>query len=154
VGADGATADDFTYIWVANSPQGTISKLDTRTIIEEGRYRSRPDTYGDPSRTSVNLSGDVAVANRSGGLTKIYARVGDCQDTNGTPGIQTSSGKDDILDWGQRSGLRCEQRGGEVPESGSSPARCEQRGGEVPESGSSGPRRRTARTRGPPSAGD
>lgn len=92
---------DFTYIWVANSPEGTISKLDTRTITEEGRYIVRPDGIGDPSRTSVNLSGDVAVANRRGGLTKIYARMDDCQDTNGTPGIQTSTGKDDVLAWGE-----------------------------------------------------
>jgi hypothetical protein len=103
-GGGGCGSDDgeleFSYIWVSNSTQGTISKIDTRTIVEKGRYWSRADNYGDPSRTSVSLSGDVVVANRAGGLTKIYAREDDCQDTNGTPGIQTSTGKDDVLDWG------------------------------------------------------
>ena len=68
-------------------------------MIEAGRYQTRPDTNGSPSRTSVSLSGDVAVANRNGGLTKVYARTEDCEDDNGTPGLQTSSGKDDILAW-------------------------------------------------------
>lgn len=91
---------EFSYIWVANSGQGTISKINTETLVEEGRYRVRPDSAGNPSRTSVNLSADVAVANRYGGITKVYARVADCKDTNGTPGIQTSTGPLDILAWG------------------------------------------------------
>lgn len=102
-GACGGMGGDpeFSYIWIANTNQGTITKLDTQTMTELGRYQTRPDTLGSPSRTSVSLSGDVAVANRSGGVTKIYARTSDCKDTNGTPGIQTSSGKTDILPWGQ-----------------------------------------------------
>jgi hypothetical protein len=90
----------FSYIWVANSAQGTISKINTVTMIEEGRYLVRPDGLGSPSRTSVNLSGDVVVANRSGGITKVFARPESCVDSNGVPGIQTSTGKDDILAWG------------------------------------------------------
>ena len=92
---------EFSYIWIANTAQGTITKLDTVTMVEQGRYQTRPDPNGSPSRTSVNLSGDVAVANRNGGVTKVYARIEDCKDTNGTPGIQTSTGKEDILAWGQ-----------------------------------------------------
>lgn len=92
---------EFSYIWIANTAQGTITKLDTQTMVELGRYQTRPDPNGSPSRTSVNLSGDVAVANRNGGVTKVYARTSDCKDTNGTPGIQTSTGKLDILAWGQ-----------------------------------------------------
>jgi streptogramin lyase len=91
---------EFSYIWVANSAQGTISKINTETLIEEGRYIVRPDSAGNPSRTSVSLSADVAVANRYGGITKVYARTADCQDTNGTPGIQTSTGAADVLAWG------------------------------------------------------
>jgi len=90
---------EFSYIWIANTAQGTISKLDTQTMIEAGRYQTRPDINGSPSRTSVSLSGDVAVANRNGGVTKVYARTEDCVDDNGTAGLQTSSGKDDILAW-------------------------------------------------------
>jgi len=92
---------EFSYIWIANTTQGTITKLDTQTMVELGRYQTRPDPNGSPSRTSVSLSGDVAVANRNGGVTKVYARTSDCKDTNGTPGIQTSTGKLDILAWGQ-----------------------------------------------------
>jgi hypothetical protein len=91
---------EFSYIWVANSSEGTISKINTETMIEEGRYRVRADSAGNPSRTSVNLSGDVAVANRAGGVTKVYARSGDCVESNGMPGIQTSTGALDILPWG------------------------------------------------------
>lgn len=95
----GACGCDLNYIWIANAEQGTVSKIDTATITEIGRYITRPDGAGDPSRTSVSLSGDVAVANRAGGLTKFYAEESDCADTNGMPGIQTSSGAMDILSW-------------------------------------------------------
>ncbi len=87
------------YIWIANSGQGTVSKINTQTIIEEARYIVRPDSAGNPSRTSVALSGNVAVANRSGGVVKIYANPDDCEESNGMPGIQTSSGAADILPW-------------------------------------------------------
>jgi hypothetical protein len=99
-GDGGGGNTEFSYIYISNTAQGTLTKLNTQTMIEEGRYVTRPDSNGSPSRTSVSLSGDVAVANRNGGLTKVYARHGDCQDTNGMPGIQTSSSKDDILAWG------------------------------------------------------
>jgi hypothetical protein len=93
---------EFSYIWVANAPHGTVSKVDTKTLQETGRYWTRPDLDGNPSRTSVNVTGRaVAVANRWGGVVKIWADASDCEDQNGTPGIQTSSGKNDVLDWGQ-----------------------------------------------------
>jgi hypothetical protein len=90
---------DFSYIWIANSQQGTISKIDTQTLVEKGRYWVRPDSGGSPSRTSVNLSGDVVVANRNGGMTKVYARVDNCVESNGMPGIQTSTDSN-MLPWG------------------------------------------------------
>jgi streptogramin lyase len=95
----GGNTPEFSYIWIANSSQGTISKIDTQTLAEQGRYIVRPDSAGSPSRTSVNLSGDVAVANRLGGVTKVYADPADCQDTNGMPGIQTSTDTN-FLPWG------------------------------------------------------
>ncbi|MCY1054357.1 hypothetical protein [Nannocystis sp. SCPEA4] len=98
-GGGGGGMADFSYIWIANSAEGTISKIDTQTLQEMGRYLVRSDSLGSPSRTSVNLSGDVAVANRLGGVTKVYADPEDCQDTNGTPGIQTSSSPA-YLPWG------------------------------------------------------
>ncbi|MBL4687240.1 MAG: hypothetical protein JKY37_21770 [Nannocystaceae bacterium] len=87
----GGGGPDYSYLWAANSTQGTISKLDTQTVTEVGRFQVRPDGAGSPSRTSVSLSGHVAVASRSGGVTKFYATEDLCQDTNGTPGIQTST---------------------------------------------------------------
>jgi hypothetical protein len=101
VGCGGDTEGvKLSYIWIANSSQGTISKIDTVTMIEEGRYYAKP-AGGDPSRTSVNLSGDVAVANRNGGVAKFWADVDHCVESNGVPGIQTSTGANDILAWGQ-----------------------------------------------------
>jgi hypothetical protein len=60
------------------------------TVTEVGRYQVRPDGAGSPSRTSVSLSGHVAVASRSGGVTKFYATEENCEESNGMPGIQTS----------------------------------------------------------------
>ena len=96
----GSGDPDFSYIWIANSTQGTISKIETVTLKERGRYVVRPDAAGSPSRTSVNLAGDVAVANRYGGLTKVHARPDRCGDSNGAPGLQTASDAD-FLAWGE-----------------------------------------------------
>jgi hypothetical protein len=93
-GGDGGGATDFSYIWVANSTEGTVSKINTQTLIEEGRYIVRADSTGSPSRTSVNLNGDMAVANRSSGVTKIYARVEDCPNP-----ANTSTGAADVKAW-------------------------------------------------------
>jgi DNA-binding beta-propeller fold protein YncE len=94
--------NDWSYVFIANSSEGTVSKIDTRTMVEEGRYLTRPDGGGSPSRTSVSVDGRaVVVANRHVGLVKIWAREADCKDTNGIPGIQTSTGKDDVLAWGE-----------------------------------------------------
>ncbi|MBK8266593.1 MAG: hypothetical protein IPK80_35370 [Nannocystis sp.] len=68
---------------------------------ELGRYRTRPDGGGSPSRTSVGIGGDVVVASRTGGVTKIFADKADCVESNGIDGIQTSTGPGDVLAWGQ-----------------------------------------------------
>ena len=89
------------YIWIANSAAGTVSKIDTVGGTEVARYfsgvRGRDD---DPSRTAVNLHGDVAVGNRRGGVSKIAARIEDCVDRNGNGSIETSSDASDLLDAG------------------------------------------------------
>ncbi|MCA9706098.1 MAG: hypothetical protein KDK70_09645 [Myxococcales bacterium] len=100
-GMGGGGDGTLSYIWIANSSQSTVSKINTQSMIEEGRYITRPDSAGNPSRTSVSLSGDMAIANRNGGVTKIYGNTADCQESNGVPGLQTSSGANDILPWGQ-----------------------------------------------------
>ncbi|HEY8376156.1 MAG TPA: DUF4215 domain-containing protein [Nannocystis sp.] len=89
----------LSYIWIANSSQGTVSKINTFTGVEEARYRVEG---GSPSRTSVNLMGDVAVSSRDpGGVTKIAARLSDCVDLNGNGVIDTSTGPNDIKPLGQ-----------------------------------------------------
>src|SRR5687767_2954389 len=81
---------EWSYIWIANSTQSTVSKINTRTLVEEGRYYTR-ETPGNPSRTSVSVDGRaVAVANRFGGVVKIWARPENCAGNN------TSSGAGDI----------------------------------------------------------
>ncbi|NJK31472.1 MAG: hypothetical protein HC927_03085 [Deltaproteobacteria bacterium] len=91
---------EFSFLWAANSDQGTISKIDTKTVTEVGRFMTRSDFNGSPSRTSVSLSGHVAVANRNGGVTKIYADAQFCKESNGMPGIQTSN-NNQALPWDQ-----------------------------------------------------
>jgi hypothetical protein len=89
--------DEFSYIWIANSTESTISKLNTRTLVEEGRYPTRPDQAGNPSRTSVSIDAKaVAIANRNGGLTKIWAQEEFCDDKNNDNMISTSTGKGDV----------------------------------------------------------
>jgi hypothetical protein len=107
-GGGGMMGEDveFSYIWIANSPQGTVSKIDTRTGVEVARYATGPANQAEPSRTSVNLYGDVAVSNRGsqlggvGGVTKIVARAEDCTDNNANGSIETSTGANDVLPWG------------------------------------------------------
>jgi hypothetical protein len=107
-GGGGDSGDiEFSYIWIANSMEGTVSKIDTFTGVEEGRYVSGPEAELEPSRTSVNLYGDAAVSNRGsmmagqGSVTKIYARSLECPDQNGDGAIQTSTGPTNVLPWGQ-----------------------------------------------------
>jgi streptogramin lyase len=113
-----AQAEIFQYIWIANSAEGTVSKIDTRSGVEAGRYRVAPGE-SDPSRTSVNLFGDVAVADRAGGITKIAAQVERCDPLrNGQPGLQTSSGPADVRAFGDDDCVlwRTPLPGGDGPE--------------------------------------
>lgn len=87
------------YIWIANTDDSTVSKINTKTLMEEGRYLTREDAFGSPSRTSVSFTGDVVVANRFGGLTKFWADPEDCVESNGMAGIQTSGGPGNVLTW-------------------------------------------------------
>jgi len=96
---------DFSYLWIANTDQGSISKVNTETRIEEARYFSDLGQNGgsSPSRTSVNITGRfVVVSNRgTGWVTKVAANVDDCEDRNGNGIIDTSPDKDTLLPWGE-----------------------------------------------------
>ena len=93
------------YLWVANSDQGSVSKVDTQKVLEIARYCTGPlvNGYGeDPSRTAVSLDGRFMVVNgrASGRTTMIAANLEDCVDTNGNGMIDTSQNKGDIRAWG------------------------------------------------------
>jgi len=111
-GNGGPSIVEFSYIWIANSTQGTVSKIDTPSATEVGRYLvddyegASIDTCQGPSRTSVNLDGDVAVLDRGGGLAKFIADPELCPDLDLDGDVQTASdaaylpwGTDECLAW-------------------------------------------------------
>lgn len=101
-GTDPGGENTFSIIWIANSPEGTVSKIDTNSGMELARYYSGPtDGDDDPSRTAVNLEGDVAVTNRSGSVTKFSSEDSRCVDNNGNGMIDTSTGMGDVLPFGE-----------------------------------------------------
>ncbi len=76
------------FIWIANSPNNTVSKVDCKTVKEVGRF----SVCKDPSRTSVDLEGNVWVGCRGdGGVAKIMAETKNCVDKNGNGIIETST---------------------------------------------------------------
>jgi hypothetical protein len=109
-GSDTDTGTDplveFSYIWIANTGEGTVSKVDTVSATEVGRYVTGPDDYNDPSRTSVNLHGDMVVTNRDpmtapSSVTKFIANIDECYDKNDNDVIDTSTGGSDVKLWGE-----------------------------------------------------
>lgn len=104
---DSRNRDVTSYIWIANSVEGTVSKLDTTNGEEVARYFTGPqEMSSDPSRTSVNLYGDAAVTNRdpypgNSSVTKFAASEEDCVDRNGNGLIDTSHGPNEVLRWGE-----------------------------------------------------
>lgn len=99
MGGMGNPGESFSYIWIANSPAGTVSKIATETGIEEARYIAGPG-ISDPSRTSVNLLGDAVVVDRNGGIAKIAVSEDRCVDINNNGVIDTSTGPANVLPWG------------------------------------------------------
>jgi streptogramin lyase len=75
------------YLWVVNNDQNTLSKFNTVTGLEEGRYWAGLQV----SRTALDLQGDAYVVGRNDGrVTKIIARESDCIDRNMNGTIETS----------------------------------------------------------------
>jgi sugar lactone lactonase YvrE len=103
---EGAEQVQLTFLYVANSGEGTVSKINTETGKEEGRYISAlcsPDAYGrnrghakcsgnSPSRTAVDFNGDVWVANRAPGQQGTVTKIAhqNCSDLNVNGKIDTS----------------------------------------------------------------
>ncbi len=92
-------ATTFPYAWIANSGDGTVSKIDTRTGVEEARYRTGPNGgWDNPSRTAVDIDGNCWIGNRNTGtVTKILMTGG--VDRDGSGAIETSTGPADVKPW-------------------------------------------------------
>ncbi len=89
-------------LWIANEGEGTVSKVDVELVAETGRYNVGLSTNPSPSRTSVDLAGDVFVGNRKtdgnpASVTKIAADPERCVDRNGNGTIETSTGGADVF---------------------------------------------------------
>jgi streptogramin lyase len=94
------------FIWIANSPENTVSELDTKTGFEIARF----NICANPSRTSVDLDGSVWVGCRNDGhVVKIAHNKKLCVDKDGDKIIETSEDKngdhkitpDEMLPYGQ-----------------------------------------------------
>ena len=88
----GLTLDSSTlelpFIWVANSGENTVSKLNTKSGCEVARY----SVCSNPSRTAVDLGGNGIIACRGDGkVAKVAVFIEDCIDKNGNGKIDTSS---------------------------------------------------------------
>jgi streptogramin lyase len=87
-------------VWVPNTGDGTLSKIDAGRAREVARYR----VYGaTPERVAVDYNGDAWVLSPSldgsSQLTRVAADVDRCVDRGGG-GVTTSQGPDDLLPLG------------------------------------------------------
>ena len=121
------TLEPFGFIWVAVSSKGTVVKIDTETGAVLGEYRTAPQGMGlNPSRTTVDLNGNVWVTNRNengwvtadaiapgipatnramGSVVHIaLAETGQCIDRDGSGSIDTSTGLGNVKPWSNTGG--------------------------------------------------
>lgn len=101
------TAREFDFLWVAVSSKGTIVKINTKTGQVLGEYFTSPSGQPkDPSRTTVDLNGNVWATNRAGNSVVHIGLVenGQCVDRNGNGLIDTSTGFNDIRPWPNTGG--------------------------------------------------
>ena len=111
---------DFGFLWVANTGENTVSKLDIETGREVARYASVRDSaalgvpgvpvgglngnqnqdncFNCPSRTAIDFNGDAFVANRAFGRQATVTKFGNepaaCIDRNANGVIDTSADVD------------------------------------------------------------
>ena len=84
-------------VWIANSADGTVSRIDAASARETARYTTGGT---EPSRVAVDHQGDAWVVNREFGgvpsVIEIAGEPGRCIDADGD-GLETSSGPSDVL---------------------------------------------------------
>ncbi|HEV8431561.1 MAG TPA: RHS repeat-associated core domain-containing protein [Pyrinomonadaceae bacterium] len=101
------TAREFDFLWVSVSSKGTIVKINTKTGQVLGEYFTSPAGQPkNPSRTTVDLNGNVWATNRDGNSVVHVGLVenGQCVDRNGNGLIETSTGFGDIKAWTNAGG--------------------------------------------------
>jgi DNA-binding beta-propeller fold protein YncE len=77
-------------LWIANSSANTVSRIDTESCQETGRY----NICTNPSRTAVDLQGNVYIGCRNdGGVTKITGDIARC-DKDGNGIVETATDTD------------------------------------------------------------
>jgi hypothetical protein len=95
------TEQTFPVVWVPNSAEGTLSRIDATLAIETARYET---SGSEPARVAVDWAGDVWVVNREfegiSTVTKIAGEPARCVDRDGD-GLETSSGPGDVRPIGQ-----------------------------------------------------
>lgn len=83
-------------MWVANSAEGTLSRIDIHEQRETARY---PSGGTEPSRVAVDWHGDAWIVNREfDGMSSVTKVAGDpsrCVDVDGD-GLETSTGPSDV----------------------------------------------------------
>ncbi len=84
-------------LWIPNTAEGTVSRIDTRARVEVARYR----VGAEPSRTATDGGETVFVASRgAGGLGSATRIDGRCADRDGDGLVETSTGRTDVLPLG------------------------------------------------------
>ena len=104
---DDAT-EPFKFIWIAVSTKGTTVKINTETGQILGEYRTAPEGQPtDPSRTTVDLNGNVWNTNRAGNSVVHIGLLenNQCVDRNGNGVIDTSTGLGDVRAWTNAGGV-------------------------------------------------
>ena len=91
----GLTLDSSTFelpfVWIANSAENTVSKLNTETGCEVARY----SVCLNPSRTAVDLGGNGIITCRNDGrIAKVAVFEQDCVDRDLSSSIETSRDDD------------------------------------------------------------
>ena len=100
-------AQNLDFVWVAVSTKGTIVKINAETGQIVGEFFTSPAGQPrDPSRTTVDLNGNVWNTNREGNSVVHVGLVenGQCKDRNGNGIIDTSTGFGDIRAWTNAGG--------------------------------------------------
>ncbi len=88
--------ETFGALWIANSAEATVSRIDVDAALETARY---PSGGAEPSRIAVDYLGDAWVLNREfdgvPSATRISGARERCTDRDGD-GLETSEGPTDV----------------------------------------------------------